>query len=120
MFKKKSLLLIFLLPLLVIACSSSTPQTGNENQSNQPPEEARADGSKVVKAEGTVAVIPPTPPPVAPTPQPAVAPANAPKLLLPVTSANYGKVKTDKTLVRTFDIKNTGKSPLNIESVSPS
>ncbi len=124
----------FFLPLLLfatiflVACSeanenaNSQSKAANANQGNRS-EETLANGSKVVKAEGQVAVIPPANnnQPAAPAPQPTnpAMSGKAPKLFLPVTNADYGKVKADKTFMRTFDIKNTGNAPLNIEAVTP-
>lgn len=46
--------------------------------------------------------------------------AHAPKLIVPLTDIDFGKVAKGKSLTRTLVVKNAGKADLNIESVSPS
>jgi hypothetical protein len=125
MLNKFFLSLLLLVMLLVAACSdasengNSQSKAANSNQNNRS-EETQANGSKVVKAEGAVAVIPPANSnrPGPPATDPAIT-GKAPKLFLPVTNADYGKVKAEKSFTRTFDIKNNGNAPLNIEAVTP-
>jgi hypothetical protein len=124
MMNKFFLSLLLFATVFIIACSDSNQnvnsQTGaaNANQSAQS-DGTQANGSKVVKAEGTVAVIPQNSNrPGPPATDPAIT-GKAPKLFLPVTNADYGKVKLEKSFTRTFDVKNTGNAPLNIEAVTP-
>jgi hypothetical protein len=132
MTKQKIFLSTLILAMFLTACSNSEPQattpnnppaqTGQETKAPSAPA-ASTDDRNVVKAEGTVAVIPPNPP--AATPQaspatPAIADAGkAPKIELPVKKMDFGKVKEDKKIVKDFVVKNVGKAPLNIESVTP-
>ena len=44
----------------------------------------------------------------------------APKLVLPLTDIDFGKVAQGKSLTRNLVVKNVGEANLNIESVSPS
>ena len=45
--------------------------------------------------------------------------AAAPKVELPETTYDFGKVYEDKELVHTFTIKNTGDEPLRISAIDP-
>jgi hypothetical protein len=118
--------------MFLTACSNSEPQATPPNNppaqtapETKPPSDkgASTDDRNVVKAEGAVAVIPPDP--SAATPQanpatPAIADAGkAPKIELPVKKIDFGKVKADKKILKDFVVKNVGKAPLNIESVTP-
>jgi hypothetical protein len=124
MINKFFLSVLLFATVFIVACSdtnqnvNSQTSAANTNQGN-PSGETQANGSKIVKAEGTVAVIPQNNNQSGP---PATDPAitgKAPKLFLPVTSADYGKVKAEKSFTRSFDVKNTGNAPLNIETVTP-
>ena len=53
----------------------------------------------------------------APTSQPA---GTAPKLFVPKTVIDFGKQPKEKSLARTFVIKNTGNAELKIAAVEPS
>lgn len=60
-----------------------------------------------------------------PAAQPAAQPATkdaagkAPKLIAPSKTIEFGKQPKDKTLVRSFQIRNTGSAALQIEDVKP-
>lgn len=58
------------------------------------------------------------PPAVQPV-QPAAPTDKAPKLVAPTKTIEFGKQPQDKTLVRTFQIRNEGSAPLQIENVQP-
>jgi cell wall-associated NlpC family hydrolase len=122
MTKRKSFVLVILLTMFLTACSSSEQTANQATATAQPAPEAKpqpdANNANVVKAEGQVAIIPPAPQPV--TLPATVPPAKAPKIELPMKKADFGKVDQDKHLVKNFVVKNTGKAPLNIESVTPS
>lgn len=126
MMNKFFLSLLLFATIFIVACSDasqnmdSQSKAANGNQSNRS-EETQTNGSKIVKAEGTVAVIPPAANNNQPAPQPnnPLISGKAPKLFLPVTNADYGKIKAEKSFTRTFDVKNTGNAPLNIETVTP-
>lgn len=45
--------------------------------------------------------------------------ANSPKLFLPVTSYDFGKIPEGRVVEHVFILKNTGKTPLEIISVTP-
>jgi hypothetical protein len=51
---------------------------------------------------------------------PAASKDRAPRLLVPDKKLDFGKQPQDKTLARTFQIKNVGNADLLIESVTPS
>lgn len=127
--KTKLFFSLLILTLLLSACSNSEQKP---NQPSQPTQEVKAEGSaaaadnpNVVKAEGSIAVMPQaTEKPANATPA-NVAPvsadlASAPKIELSAKKVDFGNVAEDKTLVRDFVVKNTGKSTLNIEAVNPS
>ena len=54
----------------------------------------------------------------APATQPAS--GNAPKLVVPKTTIDFGKQAKEKSLARTFTIKNGGTAELKIDAVEPS
>lgn len=45
--------------------------------------------------------------------------ANSPKLFLPVASHDFGKIPEGRVIEHVFVLKNTGKTPLEIISVTP-
>ncbi|NLY76122.1 MAG: DUF1573 domain-containing protein [Firmicutes bacterium] len=45
--------------------------------------------------------------------------ANAPELFIPVTSYDFGRITEGQSVEHVFIIKNTGKAPLEILSVTP-
>ena len=120
--KIKVFLLLSIFSLALTACSEAEQ---NANHANPPAPQAAAQAdanANVVKVQGQMAVIPAAPQPAAP--QPAAPPANvdlakAPKIDLPVMKADFGTVKEDKKIVKNFVVKNVGKAPLNIESITP-
>ena len=118
-------LLLLVLTFGLTACSSSEQNANQPNATVQPAPEVKpqpdANDPNVVKAQGQVAVIPPAPQPAPqPTTPPAtVNPAKAPKIELPVKKADFGKVDQDKKLTKDIVVKNVGKAPLNIASVTP-
>lgn len=124
MMNKFFLSLLLSATIFIVACSdadqnaNSQSKAANANQSNRS-EETQANGSKIVRAEGTVAVIPANNNQPAPQPNNPLITGKAPKLFLPITNADYGKIKAEKSFTRTFDIKNTGNAPLNIQTVTP-
>lgn len=54
---------------------------------------------------------------VLPIPNPAL--ANSPKLFLPVTYYDFGKIPEGRVVEHVFILKNTDKTPLEIISVTP-
>jgi Protein of unknown function (DUF1573) len=132
MLKKPCLFLFLALTLGFSACSDSNSKAQND-KAVQTSQEAKPQADpNTVNAQGTVATIQPPPQSAQPNPQvaiapvqspqpaPAVAPDKAPKMVLPVKKADYGTQPKEKTIFRSFTIKNAGKSVLNIESVTPS
>ena len=121
MVKRKTFLLLLILTIGLTACSGSEQNANQPNPTVQPTQEVKpqpdANNPNVVKAEGQVAIIPPAPQPI--TPPATVIPGKAPKIKLPVMKADFGKVAQEKYLVKDFVVKNIGKAPLNIESVTP-
>jgi hypothetical protein len=125
MTKRFFFLSTLIVAMFLTACSNSEPQATSPSNppaqtapETKPPSEkgASTDDRNVVKAEGTVAVIPPNPPAATP----AIAdPGKAPKIELPVKKLDFGKVGQDKTILKDIVVKNVGKAPLNIESVKP-
>jgi hypothetical protein len=136
MTKQKFFLSTLIFALFLTACSNSDqPPATQNNPPSQPSQEVKASSDKgastddrnVVKAEGAVAVMPPSPPsPQAATPPanaatPAnVDPANAPRISLVSKKVDFGKVAPEKNISREIVVKNVGKAALNIESVAPS
>lgn len=127
---------LWVLPILVMmlmtACSppedtsSSNNNVAQSSNGNTAPPVAMRD-SPLITANANVspplaktlpsgkpATIQPSiqPVPVAPTDK-------APKLVAPTSTIQFGKQPQDKTLVRTFQIRNTGNAELNIENVQP-
>src|SRR5215211_5034817 len=124
MMNKFFLSLLLLATIVIVACSDANQNVNTQSQAanaNQSPQSdgTQANGSKIVKAEGSVAVIPPTANNNQPLPKPTdpAITGKAPKLFLPITKADYGKIKAEKSFTRTFDIKNTGNALLNIQAV---
>ena len=124
MLNKLILSLLLAATIFSVACSDENQNANSQSRAanaNQNPrsEETLANGSKIVKAEGTVAVIPPNNNQSGPKATDPAITGKAPKLFLPVTNADYGKVKAEKSFTRSFDVKNTGNAPLNIQTVTP-
>ena len=130
MLKKHHLFIFLALTLVLSACSDSKSKAQNDKPVQSSQEAKPQSDPNTVNAQGTVATIQPAPqsqPPQVvaapvqnPQPAPAISPEKAPKIVLPVKKMSYGPQPKEKTIFRSFTIKNAGKSPLNIESVSPS
>jgi hypothetical protein len=127
-----SLRKLWVLPILVMmlmtACSAPEDTSSSNNNAAQPsnsntaPPVATRD-SPVIPNNSNV-----SPPPVkgkSPAIQPSTQPVagapagKAPKLVAPTKTIEFGKQPQDKTLVRTFQIRNTGNAELQIENVQP-
>ncbi|GEM_PF-1207743 len=130
MLKKHYLFLLIALTLVLSACSDANPKAENDKAVQTSQDAKSQSDPNTVNAQGTVSTIQPLPqspspqaaiaPMPSPQPAPAVSPDKAPKLALPVKKANYGLQPQEKTFFRSFTIKNEGKAPLNVLSVSPS
>jgi hypothetical protein len=145
-FKKLNTIYILLL-VLTGACSSpsenleqannnSAQQTGA--QTSQPP--AAQSGTPTATGNANVSIAQPPvaqslPVPAKPVDKPAndstkpdakaaadsaAAGERAPRVLVPDKKLDFGKQPQEKTLARTFQIKNIGNADLQIESVTPS
>ena len=78
----------------------------------------------MVKAEGVLgAIAPPNQAAASPQTNPATAAiadaGKAPKIELPIKKIDFGNVRQDRKIIKDFVVKNVGKAPLNIESVTP-
>jgi hypothetical protein len=109
--------LIFALGFTACSGSQQAPQNQNAAPTQQVSALANANNPNVVKAEGQMVVIPAPQPATPPAP---VDTAKAPKIVLPVKKVDFGKVDPEKKITKDIIVKNTGKSLLNIESVTPS
>jgi hypothetical protein len=125
---------LYILPILIVAlmaaCSApEEPAPANDNAApqatqNQAPQPTVLTTPVIPEPQQRVA-----PPPVK-APEPAVAngktPASQPaggtnpKLFVPKTVIDFGKQPKQKSLARTFVIKNTGNAELKIDAVEPS
>lgn len=82
--------------------SSAQPPAATQLAPGQPPRKEEAQPALEANAKTTAAMTP------------------APKLVLPLTDIDFGKVAQGKSLTRNLVVKNAGTANLNIESVSPS
>ncbi len=121
-------LLIAALLFFAPACSTA-PENSTNTNAPQTDSAQRKDGTTntnsniIQNADGqTVAVLPaPIPQATSTTIAPSVAPsADAPKISLPLSKIDFGTQPKGKKVTRFIELKNSGHSPLNIESVSPS
>jgi predicted lipid-binding transport protein (Tim44 family) len=137
---------IFILLLVLMASCSAPSENGEKanNNSAQPTSAATSEppvaqsGTPTATSDGNVSTAQPPAPQSAPA-QPsgsstgdpskpvekaatatAAAKDRAPRLLVPDKKLDFGKQSQDKTLARTFRIKNVGNADLQIESVTPS
>ncbi len=69
---------------------------------------------KKILTNGQPAAVQPNAQPV-----PAASTDKAPKLVAPTKTIEFGKQPQEKTLVRSFQIRNTGNAELQIENVQP-
>ena len=139
---RKLCIIPVLILILMAACSQPSEETavsGNKSaqpsNSNQGPQPAIAqNGSATITGNGNAAAAAapaaPAPPKAEPSDkesanQPGAKPATkdasakAPKLVAPSKTIEFGKQSQDTTLVRNFQIRNTGNAELKIESVTP-
>jgi len=123
-----------------MAACSSPPENAEKANSNSEQKNGAATAQPQVAKDGTPTATNNASPPAiqppaaqsAPVPTAAktaetsaksgekAAPAGkAPKLLVPEKKLDFGKQPQDKTIARTFRVKNVGNADLNIESVTP-
>ncbi|HEX8089915.1 MAG TPA: hypothetical protein VF762_13730 [Blastocatellia bacterium] len=98
-----------------VAQSGTPTATGNGNTSTAQPPGAQPEPTQPASPPGVDMAKPGEK--AAPDP---AAKARAPRLLVPDKKLDFGKQPQDKTLARTFQIKNVGNADLLIESVTPS
>lgn len=137
---------IFILLLMLAASCSAPPEDGGKANANsaqqagapKPEPSVAQGGTPTATSNGNTSTAQPLgaqPAPVQPAsppggdvakpgekaaPDSAAAKARAPRLLVPDKKLDFGKQPQDKTLARTFQIKNVGNADLLIESVTPS
>jgi hypothetical protein len=137
---KNSLRKLWVLPILVMmlmtGCSSPEETSSSNNNGAQPansntapPVAAMRDSPAISSNANSSAATAPIqkilpngkPAAVQPNAQPAPAASTdkAPKLVAPTKTIEFGKQPQDKTLVRSFQIRNTGNAELQIENVQP-
>jgi len=143
---KNHLKLIYIAPLLLalvmVGCSSSTDETGNQNAPQAANTNTTPPVAQTAPPPNPTPSITPTPvpappqltPPAAPNAQnankaaatlptnkPAAGATGTPKLtvLTKDKGLDFGKQPQDKSLVRPIQIKNTGTAELKIETVAP-
>ena len=131
---RKDLRTLYILPvlLMVLMAACSAPEDSDPTNNNS--------AASVPQNEPQVTNV--STPPVTPEPQPtaklptsrvpeqmttngttpAAQPAtgNVPKLVVPKTTIDFGKQAKEKSLARTFTIKNGGTAELKIDAVEPS
>lgn len=133
---RKLYALTFLVAVLFAACASPKDESGAANNNAvQPADSATAPTGQQPGAQTPVppngASTPATPTtvpeaakvtetPSQPMVGQPVADENAPKLLVPTREIDFGKQPKDIKLARSITVKNTGKTDLEIKSVSPS
>lgn len=139
-YMKNSLKKLWVLPILVVmlmtACSppentsSSNSNAAQASNSNASPPVAMSEPAPVT-ANANASIVTAPVQTSAPTdktatikpsiqPVPAAAPTDkAPKLVAPTAPLEFGKQPMDKTIVKSFPIRNTGNAALNIENVQP-
>ena len=119
-----------LLMVLVAACSApeesnSTNNNSTASTSQNGPQVTNVSTPPAVPEAQPTATLPTLPVPeqiaangAAPAKQPAS--GNLPKLIVPKTTIDFGKQAKEKSLARTFTIKNGGTAELKIDAVEPS
>ncbi|HVG20734.1 MAG TPA: hypothetical protein VNI02_16920 [Blastocatellia bacterium] len=143
--RSENLTAIFILLLMLMASCSAPPENGERANNNSAQQTAAKTepsvaqgGTPTATGNGNVstaqppaaqsAPAQPASPPAADSAKPgekaapdsAGAKARAPRLFVPDKNLDFGKQPQDKTLARTFQIKNVGNADLLIESVTPS
>jgi hypothetical protein len=138
---RKFYLIPVLLALLMAACSSPSEDAASSNNNSEQPSVTQpsiaqngtptttnnANASDILAPAGQPFPAQPKMAPGNKQPdgsQPAAKPATvtmgkAPKLVAPAKTIEFGKQPQDKTLVRNFQIRNTGNAELQIEDVKP-
>jgi hypothetical protein len=134
---------IFILLLTLTASCSAPPENVGNANANSAQQAGAAKTEPPVAQSGTptatgnpstaqppgaqTAPVQPASPPAGDVVKPAekaaadsAAKGRAPRLLVPDKKLDFGKQPQDKTLARTFQIKNVGNADLLIESVTPS
>lgn len=131
---RNSLRTLYILPvlLMVLMAACSAPEDSNSTNDNTAASNPQ-NGPQVTNV--STAPVTPEPQPTATLPTskvpeqtiangtaPATQPAsgNAPKLVVPKTTIDFGKQAKEKSLARTFTIKNGGTAELKIDAVEPS
>lgn len=132
---RKLWVLPILIMMLMTACSSPEATSSSNNNGAQPsntntaPQVAMRESPAITDNANASADTPPIqkilpngkPAAVQPNAQPAPAATTdkAPKLVAPMKTIEFGKQPQDKTITRSFQIRNTGNAELKIENVQP-
>ena len=125
---------LYILPVLIVAlmaaCAAPEEEPAQTNDNAAPqatqtqPQQPKILTTPVTPEPQQTAVQPPakmTEPTIANGKAPAGQPVGAsPKLFVPKTVIDFGKQPKEKSLARTFVIKNTGNAELKIDAVEPS
>ena len=140
-FRRLNVISVLLL-VLMAACSAApeNAEKANDNSSKEntaPQSSVAQNGTPTVISNANISTAPLPVAQPAPAPNgagPADGPAKpgeksaaredtpagrAPKLLVPAKKLDFGKQPQEKTLARTFQVKNVGNADLQIESVTP-
>ena len=132
---RKTFRTLYIIPVLIVAlmAACSAPEESDTTNNNAAPQTTQTQTPPTTI--NTTPVTPETQQPVAQPPvklpEPTVAngktPASrpaaggaTPKLFVPKTVLDFGKQPKEKSLARTFVIKNTGNAELKIDAVEPS
>ena len=122
---------LYIIPVLIVVlmAACSEPQESDSTNNNAAPQ---ATQNQTPQPTVSTTAVPSEPQPTpAKSPVPTVANGNlptsmaaaagtAPKLFVPKPVIDFGKQPKQKSLARTFVIKNTGNAELKIDAVEPS
>jgi hypothetical protein len=125
---------LYIIPVLMMAlmAACSAPEESNSTNNNAAPQATQNEIPQPTvnttpvtpgpQQTGALPSVKPAEPTVAngKTPTSQTAGGGAPKLFVPKTVIDFGKQPKEKSLSRTFVIKNTGNAELKIAAVEPS